>query len=70
MSKLINLNCLHFIGCQNYTNVLINRVLYQIQVTALLPFLSKHITSALTAVKDHVGRVYVAHPNSHSGHPV
>ena len=38
MSKLINVNCLHFIGCQNYTNVLINRVLYQIQVTALLPF--------------------------------
>ena len=38
MSKLINVNCLHFIGCQNYTNVLINHVLYQIQVTALLPF--------------------------------
>ena len=38
MSKLINVNCLHFIGCQNYTNVLINRVLYQTQVTALLPF--------------------------------
>ena len=38
MSKLINVNCLHFIGCQNYINVLINRVLYQIQVTALLPF--------------------------------
>ena len=38
MSKLINVNCLHFIGCQNYTNVLINRVSYQIQVTALLPF--------------------------------
>ena len=38
MSKLINVNCLHFIGCQNYTNVLIHRVLYQIQVTALLPF--------------------------------
>ena len=37
-SKLINVNCLHFIDCQNYTNVLINRVLYQIQVTALLPF--------------------------------
>ena len=54
MSKLINVNCLHFIGCQNYTNVLINRVLYQIQVTALLTILSKHITSALTAVKDHV----------------
>ena len=38
MSKLINVNCLHFIGCQNYTNVLINHVLYQIQVTALQPF--------------------------------
>ena len=35
MSKLINVNCLHFIGC---TNVLINRVLYQIPVTALLSF--------------------------------
>ena len=29
MSKLINVNCLHFIGCQNYTNVLIKHVLYQ-----------------------------------------
>ena len=38
MSKLINVKCLHFIGCQNYTNVLIDHVLYQIQVTALLPF--------------------------------
>ena len=38
MSKLINMNCLHFIGCQNYTNVLINHVLYQFQVNALLPF--------------------------------
>ena len=38
MSKLINVNCLHFIGCQNYTNVLINHVLYQIQVTDPLPF--------------------------------
>ena len=38
MSKLTNVNYLHLIGCQNYTNVLINRVLYQIQVTALLPF--------------------------------
>ena len=54
MSKLINVNCLHFIGCQNYTNVLINRVLYQIQVTASTIILSKHITSALTAIKDHV----------------
>ena len=34
MSKLINVNCPNFIGCQNYINVLINRVLYQIQVTA------------------------------------
>ena len=38
MSKLINVNCLHSIGCQNYTHVLINHVVYQIQVTALLPF--------------------------------
>ena len=38
MSKLINVNCLHFIGCQNYTSVLINHVLYEIQVTALLSF--------------------------------
>ena len=38
MSTLINVNCLYFIGCQNYTNVLINPILYQIQVTALLPF--------------------------------
>ena len=38
MSKLINVNCLHFIGCQNYTHVLINRVLDQIQITALLPY--------------------------------
>ena len=38
MSKLINVNCLHFIGCQNYTNVLINHVLYQIKATDVLPF--------------------------------
>ena len=50
----IHVNCLHFIGCQNYTNVLINHVLYQIQFTALLLFFrSILITSALTAVKDH-----------------
>ena len=52
MSKLINVNCLHFIGCQNYTNPLINHVLYQIHCSTTI--LSKHITSALTAVKDHV----------------
>ena len=39
LSKLINKNCLHFICCQNYTNVLRNRVLYQTQVTTLLPCL-------------------------------
>ena len=38
ISKMINVNCQHCIGCQNYTNVLINRFLYQIQVAALLPF--------------------------------
>ena len=54
MSKLINVNCLHFIGCQKYTNVLINHVLYQIQDHCSTTILSKHITSALTAVKDHV----------------
>ena len=52
MSKLINGNCLHFIGCQNYPNVLISHVLYQIQVTALLPFFQS--ISALTTVEDHV----------------
>ena len=36
--KIENSELPTFIGCQNYTNVLINRVLYQIQVTALLPF--------------------------------
>ena len=35
---LNHVNCLHFIGCQNSIKVLINHVLYQIQVTALLPF--------------------------------
>ena len=54
MSKCINVNCLHFIGCQNYKNVLINNVLYQIKVTALTTILSKDIKSVLTAVKDHV----------------
>ena len=36
-SKLIELNCLHFIGCRNYTNILINHASYQILVIALLP---------------------------------
>ena len=52
MSKLKNVNCLHFIGYQNYTNVLINYVLYQTHCSTTI--LSKHITSALTAVKYHV----------------
>ena len=38
MSKLINVNCLHFIGWEIHTHVLINHVSYQIQVFALLPF--------------------------------
>ena len=52
MSKLINVNCLHFIGCQNYINVLINHVLFQIQVTTLLPFfLSKlHLILQLSKI--------------------
>ena len=37
LSKLINLTCLHFIGCRNYTKILTNHDLYQILVTALLP---------------------------------
>ena len=53
ISKLTKLICLHFIGCRNYTKILTNRASYLIIVTVLLPFLSKHITSALTAVKDH-----------------
>ena len=48
------MNCLHFISCQNYTNVLINRVLYQNLSPCSTTILSKHNTSALTAVKDHV----------------
>ena len=36
-SKLIELTCLHFIGCRNYTNILINHASYQILVIALLP---------------------------------
>ena len=37
ISKLTNLTCLHFIGCQSYTKILINHASYQILVTALLP---------------------------------
>ena len=48
MSKLINVNCLHFIGCQNYTNVLINHVLYQIQVTALKDHVIKYSETAFS----------------------
>ena len=38
LSKLINVNCLHFIGCQSYTKILLNHASYQILTTALLPF--------------------------------
>ena len=54
MSKLINVNCLHFIGCQNYINVFINHVLYQNSSHCSTTILSKYITSDLTAFKDHV----------------
>ena len=37
ISKLINLTCLHFIGCRSYTKILMNHASYQILVTALLP---------------------------------
>ena len=37
ISKLINLTCLHFIGCRSYTKILINHASYQILVNALLP---------------------------------
>ena len=53
MSKLINVNCLHFIGCQSYTKILSNHASYQILATALLPFFQS-ILQYLTAVKDHV----------------
>ena len=36
ISKLINLTCLHFIGCRSYTKILIYHASYQILVTALL----------------------------------
>ena len=54
MSKLINVNSLRFIGCQNFTNVLINRVFISNSSLCSTTILSKHIASALTAVKDHV----------------
>ena len=54
MSKLINVNCLHFIGCQNYTNVLYKSRFISNSSHCSTTILSKHITSALTAVKDHV----------------
>ena len=47
------LYCLHFIGCLNYTNVLINRVL-STSSHCSITIHSRHITSALTAVKDQV----------------
>ena len=37
ISKLIKMICLHFIGCRNYTKILINHASYQILVTALPP---------------------------------
>ena len=42
ISTFIKLTCLRFIGCRNYTKILINHASYPILVTALLPsYLSK-----------------------------
>ena len=49
ISKLINSTCLHFIGCQSYKSRFISNSSH-----CSTTILSKHITSALTAVKDHV----------------
>ena len=50
----MNLTCLHFIGCRSYTKILINHASYQNSSHCSTTILSKHITSALTAVKYHV----------------
>ena len=52
ISKLINLTCLHFIGCRNYTKILIRFISNSSHCSTTI--LSKHITPTLTAVKDHV----------------
>ena len=49
MSKLIHVNCLHFIGCRSYTSRFISNSSH-----CSTTILSKHITSALTVVKDNV----------------
>ena len=54
VSKLINVNCLHFIGCQNYTKRPYESRSISNASHCSPTILSKHITSALTAVKDHV----------------
>ena len=54
MSKLINVNCLHSIGCQNYTKRPYKSRFISNSSHCSTTILSKHITSALTAVKDHV----------------
>ena len=38
MSKLINMNCLHFISCKSYTKDRVNHASYHTLVTGLLPF--------------------------------
>ena len=53
MSKLINVNCLHFIGCQSYTKILLNHASYQILATALLPFFQS-ILHPLWPLSNHV----------------
>ena len=59
MSKLINVNCLHFIGCHTYKSHFIS---ISSDCSTTIP--SKHITSAATAVKGHVISTETAFSNS------
>ena len=54
ISKLINLTCLHFIGCRNYTQNPYKSRFISNSSHCFTTILSEHITSALTAVKHHV----------------
>ena len=55
ISKFINLTCLHFIGCRNYIHKNSYKPCFISNSShCSTTILSKHITSALTAVKYHV----------------
>ena len=51
---MTNLTCLHFIGCQSYTKNPYKSRFISNSSHCSTTILSKHITSAFTAVKDHV----------------